>query len=479
MPTTSRQEYTTLVLDLGGVLVNYSTKNTVKVSASLIKSALDSPDWYDYEKGLTSEDDCYTKICKEFGIDLETWIEALEQMREGAEINRLFISSIRALKQTYPRIKVFVLSNIPAPELDALRSEIESWGILDGFIASSDIQERKPDMAIYSKCLERIGVSASSCIFVDDKIDRVVAAQSLGFKGIPLDNTDEFIRRLHNLFGDPVMRAKGFLQRNAKNLFCTLSMGQVQPDNYSQLIIHQNTGDRNLVVLESEGPTWNYFHSESPTLSMSNAAYPNDSDTTSLAMAVLEDMPMSLKLQARDEILSHLSPDGLPFCWLSKTRPRFCHVICANVFRFFVINDWFTKLPGVYEFLCRMLETRAYLHGSRYYKNPDWFLYNLADLCDRRPQDLQLQRMRHLLVECVRERMGCNDETLGAALRALSAQSLGFQSERDLEILLDQQQLDGGWELAWLWGYGTKDVKIGSRGVVTAMAMNAIQRASI
>lgn len=330
MSIISHQEYNTLVLDLGGVLVNYSTKSTVKVSTSLIKSALDSPDWYAYEKGLTSEDECYTKICKEFGIDLETWTEALEQMREGVEINKLLISSIRVLKQTNPRIKVLCLSNIPAPELDALRGQIESWGILDDFIASSDIQQRKPDIAIYRKCLEIIGASASSCIFVD-KIDRVVAAQSLGFKGIPFDNTDELIRQLHNLFGDPVTRAKGFLQRNAKNLFCTLSTGQVQPDNYSQLVILQNTGDRyvnncagyfpelwadccrNLVVLESDGPTWNYFHRESPTLSMSNAAYPNDSDTTSLAMAVLEDMPMTSKLQARDEILSHLSPDGLPF----------------------------------------------------------------------------------------------------------------------------------------------------------------------
>ncbi|KAJ4128934.1 hypothetical protein NW768_007459 [Fusarium equiseti] len=474
MSAISHQEYTTLVLDLGGVLATYSTKNTVKVPASLIKSALDSPDWYDYEKGLTSQDECYTKICKEFGVDVETWTEALEQMREGVEINRELISSIRVLRQTYPRMQIFCLSNIPKPELNALRCEIESWGILDGFVGSSDIQQRKPDMAIYRECLEIIGVSASSCIFVDDKIDRVVSAQSLGLKSILFENNDELIRQLHNFLGDPVERAKEFLQRNAKNLFCELSTGQVQPDNFSQLVILQNAGDRNLVVLEGEGSTWNYFHRKSPTLS--NSAYPNDADTTSLAMTLLDDIPTGLKLQARDEILSNLSADGLPLCWFSKTRPRFCHVICANVFRFFAINEWSERLPGVYDFLCRMLESRAYLHGSRYYKNPDWFLYNLAGLCARRTWDSQLQRMRNLVVECVRERMGYNDDTLGAALRALSAQFLGFQSERDLRVLLEKQQLDGGWELTWLWGYGTKDVKIGSRGVVTAMALKAIQK---
>lgn len=328
---TSRQEYTTLVLDLGGVLANYSTKNAFKLPASLIKSALDCPDWHDYEKGLTSEAECYVKICKEFNIDLETWAEVLEQMRQGLIINKQLISSIKDLKQAYPSMTVVCLSNIPAPELDALSGEIESWGIIDYFIASSAVTERKPDTVIYMKCLDIVKSSASSSIFIDDKIDRVVAAQALGFKGIVFNNNDDITRQLQNLFGDPLKRAKDFLRRNAKNLFCTLSTGQVQPDNYSQLIILQNTGDRyvnscasclpdpraddyrDLVVLESEGPTWNYFQRESPTLSMLNAAYPNDSDTTSLAMVVLEDTPMSLKLQARDEILSHLSPDGLPF----------------------------------------------------------------------------------------------------------------------------------------------------------------------
>jgi hypothetical protein len=85
--------------------------------------------------------------------------------------------------------------------------------------------------------------------------------------------------------------------------------------------------------------------------------------------------------------------------------------------------------------------------------------------------------MRELLVGCIQERMGCNGNILSAAMRVLSAQSLGLTNGRDLEIVLEAQQLDGGWELAWLWGYGTKPLKIGSRGVVTAMAMNAIRRA--
>jgi FMN phosphatase YigB (HAD superfamily) len=238
-----RQEYTTLVLDLGGVLANYTTKNTVGLPGRQIKAALDSPYWHDYERGRTSDHECYESICQEFGIDFETWTEVLKQMKDGLQPNTALISSIKELRELFPKVKVFCLSNIPAFEFDALKDKIESWGIIDEFIASSAVHQRKPDMAIYEECLKIVRSSASSCIFVDDKTESVIAAQALGFKGIVFDNTDSLVRDLHNLFGHPVARAKTFLEDNAKRLFCTLNTGHMQPDNYSQLIILQNTGN--------------------------------------------------------------------------------------------------------------------------------------------------------------------------------------------------------------------------------------------
>ncbi|XEV02803.1 hypothetical protein FSHL1_008090 [Fusarium sambucinum] len=472
------QEYTTLIFDLGGVLAKYTTRNNVGLAASQIKAALDTSYWHDYEAGRITGDECYKNICQEFGIDIETWTEALGQMRkEGLQVNTALISSIKELRQMHPKTKVFCLSNIPASESDALGDQIQSWGIIDEFIASATIRQRKPDMAAYEECLKIIKTPASFCIFVDDKAENVVAAQALGFKGILFSDTDTLVRDLHNLVGDPVSRAKAFLEDEVKSLFYPMSAGHVLLDNYSQLTILQNTGVRDLIVPESKGDAWNYFQHESSVLT--NTVHPDDSDTTSLAIAILDDVPTAAKLEARDEILSNLNSDGLPLCWLSKSRPQFCHCICVSVFRFFVINDWGEELPAVDDFVCRLLETRAYLHGSHYYKNPDWFLYILSDLCERRPSDSQLQRMRELLVECVRERMGCDDNIFGAVMRSLSAQSLGFCNVRDLKIVLDGQQVDGGWELAWPWEYGAEPHHIGSRGVLTAMALNAIQRVGL
>ncbi|KAM0539692.1 hypothetical protein ACHAO7_011934 [Fusarium culmorum] len=222
--------------------------------------------------------------------------------KEGLQANNALISSIKELRQMYTKTKVFCLSNIPASESDALRDEIQSWGIIDEFIASGVICQRKPDTAAYEECLKIVEMPVSSCIFVDDKAENVVAAQTLGFKGIVFSDTDTLVRDLHNLLGDPVARAKAFLEHKVK------TAGNMLLDNYSQLIMLQNTGIRDLIMPESDGR--DCFQQVSPILS--TTVHPEGSETTSLAIAVLDNVPMDTKLKARDEILSNLNSDGLP-----------------------------------------------------------------------------------------------------------------------------------------------------------------------
>lgn len=133
-------------------------------------------------------------------------------------------------------------------------------------------------------------------------------------------------------------------------------------------------------------------------------------------------------------------------------------------------------MSSTLEFLCRVLRTRAYELDKRYYSSSDWLFYYLGDLCGR-CNDSSLAELRHLLQTRLRERIGCDTEVLSVAMRLLAAQSLGLDNRKDLETLLALQQKDGGWELAWLYRFGNVDIKIGSRGVVTAMALKGLRTA--
>ncbi|KAJ4171571.1 hypothetical protein NW754_013341 [Fusarium falciforme] len=359
-------------------------------------------------------------------------------------------------------------------DFQGLKPLIDEWDIFDNFYASGLTGFRKPDIACYERFLEHCKILPKACIFVDDRIENVVTAQSLGFRGVHLTDTSSVVATLNNLLGDPVARGLEFLKRNAKNLFCETNAGKTQPDNYSQLLILEHTGDRDLVTLEKTGPTWNYFIGEPVFF---DTVYPNDADTTSLAMHALGDVSAEEEAFAVKEITSHLNPDGLPYCWLQTSRPRFCHSICANVFRYFYLSGQIDKLPKVYQYLCRLLNTEAYLLGTRYYENPDWFLFLLSDVCGRRPNDEALSEMRRLLTLQIQDRIGCDTNIFGAALRSPAAQALGIVNKKDVKILLETQLIDGGWEKQWLWKYGKEAVKLGSRGVVTAMAVRAIKKA--
>lgn len=174
------------------------------------------------------------------------------------------------------------------------------------------------------------------------------------------------------------------------------------------------------------------------------------------------------------------SNKSLTQCWFNKSRPRLCHGIIANAFRFFCLQGQGHKLADTYLFLCRLLRTKTYELGSRYYENVDYMAYILSNLCSRRPFDPSLSEMRELLRIEIKDRAGCDEDVLGAALRTLSAQAMGVRhAERDIRVLLGSQQLDGGWERVWLFKYGKEDIKVGSRGVITAMAVKALKTAAV
>jgi FMN phosphatase YigB (HAD superfamily) len=67
------------------------------------------------------------------------------------------------------------------------------------------------------------GVDPTRTVFVDDKLENVLTARSLGFHGVVFDDTDKVARLLRNLFGDPVQRAKSFLFNNKKRLISVAS----------------------------------------------------------------------------------------------------------------------------------------------------------------------------------------------------------------------------------------------------------------
>ena len=72
-----------------------------------------------------------------------------------------------------------------------------SW--FKGIVVSGDEKLVKPDPTIYKLLLERYGLDATTCVFIDDRADNVQAAVYLGFKGIQFSNHRQLRRELLEL----------------------------------------------------------------------------------------------------------------------------------------------------------------------------------------------------------------------------------------------------------------------------------------
>ena len=99
---------------------------------------------------------------------------------------------------------MFALSNISLPDYEFVIELPTDWSIFDKVFASAVLGERKPDLAAYEKVVAETGIDPSTAVFVDDKIENVEAARSLGIHGIVFDKQEGVFAALRKIFGDRV-----------------------------------------------------------------------------------------------------------------------------------------------------------------------------------------------------------------------------------------------------------------------------------
>ena len=74
--------------------------------------------------------------------------------------------------------------------------------VFEVVVDSAFVGTRKPEPAIYALTLERLGLPAEACAFVDDLEVNVVAAQEAGMQGIVFRDTASAVAELESLLND-------------------------------------------------------------------------------------------------------------------------------------------------------------------------------------------------------------------------------------------------------------------------------------
>jgi 2-haloacid dehalogenase len=88
------------------------------------------------------------------------------------------------------RVAVYGLTNWGRETWPLVRSRFPFLSSLDGVLVSSEVGITKPDPEIFRTFCARFGVAPEESAFVDDVVENVSAARSLGFYGIVFTDAD-------------------------------------------------------------------------------------------------------------------------------------------------------------------------------------------------------------------------------------------------------------------------------------------------
>ncbi|UDD58974.1 hypothetical protein AFCA_006397 [Aspergillus flavus] len=237
-------QYQAIIFDLGGVILTWDLPEDTVISAQIFKRMLTSQTWSDYERGNLSENGCYQRLAEDFGIDSADIAHTVRQARESLVTDTAIMNIISEIRARANHIAIFAMSNISQPDYAALLLDHRGMCSFDRVFPSGCYGTRKPELSFYNKVLREIDTPPENVIFVDDQLENVISAQSIGIHGIVYTNAAELGRQLRNLIFDPVERGREFLRRNAGEFHSITETDQLVRENFSQLLILEATGDK-------------------------------------------------------------------------------------------------------------------------------------------------------------------------------------------------------------------------------------------
>ena len=141
-------------------------------------------------------------------------------------------------------MKIYAMSNISKEDWAVLSTKIPDWSIFDQVFTSGHAGMRKPDPGFYRHVLQEVQLFPEDVLFIDDKMENVLAAKSLGIDSLVFDNNVKVLHALGTILHNPVGKAFQYLHRHAPHFDSITNTGVGVPDNFAHLLILEEMQDQ-------------------------------------------------------------------------------------------------------------------------------------------------------------------------------------------------------------------------------------------
>jgi putative hydrolase of the HAD superfamily len=178
-----------IIFDVGGVLLEWNPPKFLKQLGlpSQLAEVFESLLWAMHDGGLLSRQELIAKLPAHVDRDVFTYCagKIAGQLQPIPEMIDLFHELRR---QGY---KIYILSNMPEEMHLELAQLHDFFAHPDGQLFSYQVKAIKPQPQIYEALLQRYKLHPEESIFIDDRLDNVVAAQRLKIEAIRCESPSQ------------------------------------------------------------------------------------------------------------------------------------------------------------------------------------------------------------------------------------------------------------------------------------------------
>lgn len=188
-PTAAPASLTTVVFDVGGVLLDWNPRYLYRqliADAAVMEDFLArvcTPDWnHRQDEGRSFADAVAerTALFPEYAALIAAYDQRWDEMVQGA-----IEHTVQVLYQLKERgVRLLALTNFSTEKLPQMLQRYPFFACFEAMVVSGEVGIAKPDPRIFAHLIAVCGLQPSDCLFIDDVPANVAAAQDAGLHAI-------------------------------------------------------------------------------------------------------------------------------------------------------------------------------------------------------------------------------------------------------------------------------------------------------
>lgn len=193
-----------IIFDIGNVLAAFCWEENLKSFGfpeeeyeAIADAVFRGSDWGEMDRGVLDVEEVIARFCKkapEYAEDIRKVVYSYSGMIKQYPYAKTLL---RTLKEH--GYKVYFLSNYGPFGYERTKDELDFIEMMDGGLFSYEVQMIKPCKWIFMELMERYGLKAEECVFLDDNPNNAKAAGKAGIAGIAFYGLEQGLEELRKL----------------------------------------------------------------------------------------------------------------------------------------------------------------------------------------------------------------------------------------------------------------------------------------